>query len=175
MSKAQSNFPFTNYSKASVLLPLLNTLQSTNKMATQVLNYAKPITVNRLRTKMRPSLAPLNETDEYNHYPGFRPALRLLHSTNQSESPPPQKSYPTNKHVSVIGNHPIANVFEHQIKDAISALNVTKSMDSIYVIRIGYQGDERDPPILLLIMKPGSVSSMVAKDLAKKVKSICNE
>lgn len=107
------------------------------------------------------------------HYPGFRTQLRLLY-TSQSSSPRPyQHGFPLHKQISVIGDHSIVPVFDTHICEPISKLNISNSMESIYVVRIGYQATLEDPAIILVVTKRGMVGIQAASVLGQEIKNLC--
>lgn len=107
------------------------------------------------------------------HYPGFRTQLRLLY-TSQSSSPRPyQHGFPLHKQISVIGDHSIVPVFDTHICEPISKLNISNSMESIYVVRIGYQATLEDPAIILVVTKQGMVGIQAASVLGQEIKNLC--
>lgn len=107
------------------------------------------------------------------HYPGFRTQLRLLYTTQSSSPRPYQHGFPLHKQISVIGDHSIVPVFDTHICEPISKLNISNSMDSIYVVRIGYQATLEDPAIILVVTKQGMVGIQAASVLGQEIKNLC--
>lgn len=85
-----------------------------------------------------------------------------------------EQEYPARKKVSKIGSHPIVGVFESQIRERISKLR-THQFDSVYVIRIGYNGNQDDPAVILALVKSGSMSMIQAALPREKIMWICVE
>ena len=107
------------------------------------------------------------------HYPGFRTQLRLLYTTQSSSPRPYQHGFPLHKQISVIGDHSIVPVFDTHICEPLSNLNISNSMDSIYVVRIGYQATLEDPAIILVVTKQGMVGIQAASVLGQEIKNLC--
>lgn len=85
----------------------------------------------------------------------------MLYISQSPREHPFEQEYPARKKVSKIGSHPIVGVFESQIRERISKLR-THQFDSVYVIRIGYNGNQDDPAVILALLKSGSMSMMQA-------------
>lgn len=107
------------------------------------------------------------------HYPGFHTQLCLLYTTQPTSPRPYQHGFPLHKKISVIGDHPIVPVFDSHICEPISKLNIANSMDSIYVVRIGYQATLEDPAIIFVVMKQDMVSIQAASVLGQEIKDLC--
>ena len=92
--------------------------------------------------------------DPIDHYAGLVGKFRLLYTLQYPTEPTYEYGYSARKQVSTIGSHPVVGVFENNIRGWISKLG-SHQFDSIYVIRIGYDGNQDDPAIILVLAKPG--------------------
>lgn len=108
------------------------------------------------------------------HYAGLFDDMRMLFTSQSTKEQPFDQAYPVGKKVSRIGSHPIVGVFESQIRERIAKLR-TYQFDSVYVIRIGYNGNQDDPAVVLALVKSGSMSMMQAALLGEKIMGICVE
>lgn len=108
------------------------------------------------------------------HYAGLSADMRVLFTSQSPIEQPFKHGYPIGKIVSKIGSHPIVGIFESQIQERISKLR-TCQFDSVYVIRIGYNGNQDDPAVVLALVKFESVSMTQAALLGEKIMGICVE
>lgn len=109
-----------------------------------------------------------------NYYAGLFGDIRMLYTSQSPRERPFEQEYYARKKVSKIGSHPIVGVFESQIRERISKLR-THQFDSVYVIRIGYNGNQDDAAVILALVKLGSMSMMQAALLGEKIMWICVE
>lgn len=108
------------------------------------------------------------------HYAGLFDDTRMLFTFQSPIEKPFEQGYPVGKKVSKIALHPIVGVFESQIRERISKLR-TYQLGSVYVIRIGYNGNQDDPAVVLALVRSGSMSTMQATLLGEKIMVICVE
>lgn len=108
------------------------------------------------------------------HYAGLFDDMRMLFTSQSHIEQPFEQGYHVGKKVSTIGSHPIVGIFESQIRERISKLR-TYQFNSVYVIRIGYNGNQDDPAVVLALVKSGSMSMMQAALLGEKIMGICVE
>lgn len=108
------------------------------------------------------------------HYAGLFDDTRMLFTSQSPIEQPFEQGYPVGKKVSKIGSHPIVGVFESQIRERVSRLR-TYQFDSVYIIRIGYNGNQDDPAVVLALVKSGSMSMMQAALLGEKIMGISAE
>lgn len=108
------------------------------------------------------------------HYAGQFDDMRMLFTSQSPIEQPFEQGYPVRRKVSEIGPHPIVSVFESLIRERISKLR-THQFDFVYVIRIGYNGNQHNPAVILVLVKSGSMSMMQAALLGEKIMRICVE
>lgn len=168
--------------------PLL--LLQSSIMTTEIFLLTPPQALDKLVYKDRPVvkdklLYSLKETrsipakmaslpSPIDHYAGLFDDMRTLFTSQSPIEQPFKQGYPVRKKVSQIGSHPIVGVFESQIRGRVSKLR-TYQFGSVYVIRIGYNGNQHDPAVILVLVKSGSMRMMQAALLGGEIMRVCVE